>query len=144
MSSNPEWSLLLIGEPWAKMRPRISKAVKGRAPRTHQPPADKAAEEATRDAIRAQWYGGPIESNVRISARFYRATRGTVDLDNLLKHVLDAATGVLWVNDCQVTAYGPTELHLDRDYPRTEITIEVHTDATMVRDYDAATGRVRT
>lgn len=144
MNSSPAWSLSLTGEPWAKMRPRISKAVKGRPPRTHQPPADKAAEEATRDQIRNAWAIGPIEGNVRISAQFYRSTRGTVDLDNLLKHVLDAATGVLWVNDCQVTAYGPTELHLDRDNPRTEITVEVHQEATMVRDYDAATGRVRT
>lgn len=126
------------------MRPRISKAVKGRAPRTHQPPEDAAAEKATREQIQAAWTQEPLGCNVRVSAVFYRSTRGTVDLDNLLKHVLDAAAGVLFVNDCQVTAYGDVELHLDRDNPRTELAIEVHTGATMVRDYDPATGRVRT
>lgn len=134
---------MLTGEPWAKKRPRISAAVQGKARRTHQPADDRKAEEATREAIRKAWKQEPLGCNVRLSAAFYRSTRGTVDLDNLLKHVLDAATGVLWCDDCQVTAYGDVELHLDRDNPRTEIAIEVHSGATLLRDYDPATGRAR-
>lgn len=147
MSSSPGWSMQLSGEPWAKKRPRISAAVSGKARRTHQPADDRKAEEATRAEIARQWWElgfvRPLSGNVRLSAVFYRSTRGTVDLDNLLKHVLDAATGVLWVDDCQVTAYGVVELHLDRSNPRTEIAVQAHDTATMLRDYDPATGRVR-
>lgn len=130
------------------MRPRISKAVPGKPPRTHQPPEDARAEQATRDLLREQWsdagYAEPLEGNLRFSFWFFRSNRQTIDLDNLIKHVLDAAAGIVFVNDCQVTAYGDTEVHLDRDNPRTEIVVEPHESATLLRDYDAATGRVRT
>lgn len=133
-------------EPWAKQRPRISKAVKGRPPRTHQPPDDKKAEERTRELLREEWKaatGGapPLTRNVWVSARFYRSTRQVIDLDNLLKHLLDAATGICWVNDCQVTAYGTVELHLDRTNPRTWLRIGAADAATMLRHYDFETGR---
>lgn len=127
------------------MRPRISKPVAGKAPRTHQPPEDRKAEERTREFLQNYWNreGLPVFSdNVRVSAFFFRSNRQTIDLDNLLKHILDAATGVCWVNDCQVTAYGATELHLDREAPRTHIWVEPHTDASLLRAYDPSTGKV--
>lgn len=130
-------------EPWAKKRPRISKAVAGKAPRTHQPPDDKAAEDRTRKHLQKAWSRPPHEGNVQVSVFFFRASRQTVDLDNLLKHLLDAATGILWVNDCQVTAYGAAELHLDKEAPRTHLWVEPHLGASLLRAYDASTGKVR-
>ncbi len=135
--------MILPWEPWSKARPQISAAVKGRKPRTHQHPDDKKAEDRTRTFLRENYRGPLFEGNVRISFFFYRASRQVVDMDNLVKHVLDAAHGVLFVNDCQVTAYGPTELHLDREYPRTHLWIEPHDEASLRRDYDPGTGRAR-
>lgn len=143
MSSPDEWQLVLPWEPWSKMRPRISKAVAGKSRRTHQPKEDRDAEDRTREFLKANYPGPVLCTNVRLSVFFFRSSRQTVDLDNLLKHFEDAATGICWVNDCQVTAYGPTELHLDRDAPRTHVWIEPHTEATLLRDYDPETGRVR-
>lgn len=123
------------------MRPRISKAVAGKPPRTHQPKEDRDAEERTREFLRENYTGPVFTANVRLSGFFFRSSRQVVDLDNLFKHFEDAATGILWVNDCQVTAYGPSELHLDRDAPRSHIWIEPHTEASLLRSYDPATGK---
>jgi Holliday junction resolvase RusA-like endonuclease len=127
------------------MRPKISRARPGKSPRTHQHPDDKAAEVRTREFLQDDWdrYGvtSPFERNVEISAVFWRASRQVVDLDNLLKHLLDAATGVCWVNDCQVTRYGVIELRLDRDNPRTflQVRADVNVDR-LQRWYSATTG----
>lgn len=122
--------------PWSKKRPRISKLVPGKHPRTHQPADDKAAEKRTREFLEQNWKH-PIQSgNLRLSAMFYRPTRQIVDTDNLVKHLMDSATGVLWVNDAQVTAFGETELHLDRDNPRTEFWLESH-ETDMIRYFPA-------
>lgn len=130
--------MVMQGEPWAKKRPRISKG----GGRTHQPKDDRNAEDRTRTFLKQFWMGGIFTTNVTLGARFYRSHRGTVDLDNLLKHLLDAGTGILWVNDCQVTAYDHPEVHLDRDNPRTELWILPHVAATLIRVYDPETGRV--
>lgn len=112
--------IVLLGNPWAKKRPRISKPVAGKAPRTHQDRADKTAEGLTRAELQAAWPWQPLGGNVRLGVRFYRASRQIVDIDNLLKHLMDAAQGILWTNDCQVTAL-EVELELDRTNPRTEL-----------------------
>lgn len=133
--------MVLPWEPWAKVRPKISGAVRGKRPRTHQDPADKAAEERTRDYLRTTYEGPLFTTNVRLSVFFFRSSRQVVDTDNLIKHLQDAATGILWVNDCQITAYGPTELHLDRGAPRTHLWIEAHREASLLRHYDPETGK---
>lgn len=71
--------------------------------------------------------------NVALTAVFFRSSRQIIDLDNLLKHLMDSANGILWVNDCQVTSI-TTVLELDRESPRTWFELEAH-DTTMIRDY---------
>lgn len=123
--------LLIPVQPWAKKRPRISKG--GR--RTHQDPLDKAAEEKTREFLRSQWCDvhclAPLTKNVELQVVFYRRTRQVVDLDNLLKHLLDSGNGLLWGDDRQVTRY-VAELQVDATYPRTEVVLHDH-QTTMVR-----------
>lgn len=133
MNSPDEWTLTIPGTPWSKQRPRISKAVAGKSRRTHQPAADRNAEKQTRDYLQENWPHDPLTGNVWLTARFWRPTRQVVDLDNLVKHLQDAATGVLWVNDAQVTAI-TAALDLDRDNPRTEFWIEEHVTG-LTRDY---------
>jgi Holliday junction resolvase RusA-like endonuclease len=132
---------VLPWEPWSKMRPRISKARPGKPPRTHQDPEDKKAEDRTRGYLQEHYEGPLFGTNVRVSFFFFRSTRQVIDLDNLVKHFLDAAAGVVFVNDCQVTAYGPTEIHLDKDAPRSHVWIEAHTEASLRRQYDPETGK---
>lgn len=134
LSSASVWTLTIPWEPWAKKRPRISRPVKGRAPRTHQDPADKKAEERTREYLQEHWRAPKLYLNLGVTAVFFRSSRQVVDLDNLLKHLLDSANGLLWHDDCQVTSFGDTELRLDRDNPRTELTLFGH-ETEMLRDY---------
>jgi Holliday junction resolvase RusA-like endonuclease len=137
MSSADEWQLVLPWEPWAKIRPQVSRG----GHRTHQHPKDRAAEDRTRDFLRDNWKHPVLTTNVRLSAFFFRSSRQVIDQDNLLKHILDAASGICWVNDCQVTAYGVVELHLDREAPRTHIWVEPHDEASLLRHYDPDTGK---
>lgn len=71
--------------------------------------------------------------NVALTAVFYRSSRQVIDLDNLLKHLMDSANGILWINDAQVTMI-VAEARLDRDAPRTEFMLEPH-ETDMTRDY---------
>lgn len=81
------------------------------------------------------WPHAPLTENVCLTAVFYRASRQVVDADNLLKHLMDSAGGILWINDCQVTMI-VAELRLDRESPRTEFMLELH-DTDLTRDYSS-------
>lgn len=133
-----EWSegTVIPWQPHSKMRPRISRG----GGRTHQDPKDKAAEERTRGYLSEDVIERALPlltGNVSIAAVFYRASRQVVDLDNLLKHLLDCLNGIAFVDDKQVTRYNEVRLMLDRDNPRTEfwITSDYHT--SMKRGTDA-------
>jgi crossover junction endodeoxyribonuclease RusA len=83
-----------------------------------------AAEEYMDDCgllARQQKFGEPIEGNVAISMKFYRA-RKSGDLDNRIKVLLDALQGIAYADDKQVT-----ELHAyrfdDAKNPRVEVEI---------------------
>ena len=77
----------------------------------------------------------PFPGNVAIGCIFYRPNRQRIDVDNMLKHVCDAAKGILWDDDSQATAvFGVVEL--DADNPRTIVVIGHHT-STLERGSDA-------
>lgn len=131
-----EGGIVIPWQPHSKKRPRISRG----GARTHQDPADKAAEARTREYVRdeMQVRGLPIlTGNVHLVARFWRQTRQVVDLDNLLKHLLDSLNGVAYVDDCQITSYGEIRLDLDRENPRTEFYVLGSVMSTMLRGTDA-------
>lgn len=128
------FSLVIPGNPWPKRRPRISRPAAGRPPRTHQHPEDRNAEQYTREALITA--GAPLfTGNVQLKVTFYRASRQVVDLDNLEKHLLDAANGVLWRDDCQVTSK-VSRLELDREFPRTWLLVTRDRNTTMLRGSD--------
>lgn len=125
--------IIVTGNPHAKIRPRISKG--GR--RTHQDPRDAAAEKETRRQVAEQWGGHRLETgNLKLSALFFRKNRQIVDLDNLVKHLLDSCQGVVFVNDAQVTAYD-VDLFVDSEAPRTTFCFSPHS-TTMIRNYTPA------
>ncbi|MFI8976854.1 RusA family crossover junction endodeoxyribonuclease [Nocardia asteroides] len=121
---NPLYVITLPGDPHPKGRPSFGQ---GRA-FTRRVDLDAEAETAR---LLAATLPAPLEGNVAIACLFYRRTRRRVDADNLVKHVCDAANGVLWKDDSQVTAeLGVVEL--DRSNPRTVILLSRH-DSTMER-----------
>lgn len=114
------------GEPRSKARPRFSGNGHAYTP-TKQREAERILGSYLKSAFKK-----PYRLNVAVVCIFYRSTYLRVDTDNMLKHVLDAANGICWVDDYQVTGIiGLTEL--DKERPRTVIGFAQH-ESTLVRD----------
>lgn len=62
----------------------------------------------------------PIAEAVALVVRFYLPDRRRRDLDNLVKGVKDAMTGIVWVDDTQVCCELLSK-SLDASEPRTEV-----------------------
>lgn len=70
-------------------------------------------------------FAAPMTGNLFVLCLFYRPNRQRIDADNMMKHFLDSATGVCWVDDSQVTAQlGGVEFDAER--PRTVVAIGEH------------------
>jgi Holliday junction resolvase RusA-like endonuclease len=111
--------LVLDGEPATKSRPRFNR--NGRA---YKADADTEAEARTGWQFRRA-FRQPMVGNVAIGCVFFRPDRRQIDVDNMLKHVCDAANGIAWVDDAQITAvYGVAEL--DVEDPRTLVVVTKH------------------
>ncbi|MER7070949.1 RusA family crossover junction endodeoxyribonuclease [Terrabacter sp. NPDC000476] len=120
---------LIPGAPASKSRPRF-----GKGGRVYTTTEQRAAEDRTANILRES-FPEPFSGNVALACVFYRPDRQRIDADNMLKHVCDAANGVLWHDDSQVTAIvGIVELDADR--PRTLITVAPHL-TSMTRGTDA-------
>lgn len=89
----------IAGDPVPSVRPRFD----GRTKRTHHDRAYLDALEVLRyELLAGRKVAHPVADPVSVTAAFYRRTRGRVDVDNLVKTVLDAANKVLWLDDSQV------------------------------------------
>jgi Holliday junction resolvase RusA-like endonuclease len=120
--------VVVHGDPISKARPRFS----GKG---HAYTPSKTVEGEKR--IAARFYGIPkFTSNVAVACLFFRATRQRIDVDNLLKAVLDGGTRAkLWDDDSQVTALIGIVEH-DAANPRSIICVGEHV-STLTRG-DAA------
>jgi Holliday junction resolvase RusA-like endonuclease len=124
-------SRVIFGAPWSKSRPKFSR----RGGRAYTPQADVDAEARTRQLLQALFPEGPLTGNVSLACLFYRPNRQRIDVDNMLKHICDAATGVVWDDDSQCTGLvGVCEL--DPVTPRTVVAILPHA-SSMTRGTDA-------
>lgn len=123
-------AISIPGDPSAKPRARYTKAGV-----TYTPMKDRRAEARTAGYFRhLRRTQPPMTGNVAIACIFFRSNRQRIDDDNMLKHICDAATGVLWIDDSQVTAIvGIVEY--DTDLPRTLVAI-AHHQSTMTRGSD--------
>lgn len=112
------------GDPIPCPRPRVTK--RGNyMPKRYVEYRD-ALSEALGGRIEAKriecYFSRGIDSLFGLKAIFFRRGQRKADIDNLLKTVSDAATGIFWVNDSQVreqygrVIYGSTD-------PRVEIEI---------------------
>lgn len=81
-----------------KKRPRVTS--RG----TYMPPGYKDWQQETALLLRREWQDQPLAGHVAVAVTIYSRTKPRGDLDNLLGAILDAANGVLWGDDRQVTA----------------------------------------
>lgn len=120
--------VVIEGEPASKSRPRFTRT--GRVYRTKE---DVDAELRTAYHVRSL-FKEPWTGNIALGCVFFRPNKQRIDVDNMLKHVCDAANGIAWVDDSQVTAvYGVAEL--DSSYPRTILVFAQHR-STLLRGTD--------
>ncbi|MFD0209193.1 RusA family crossover junction endodeoxyribonuclease [Streptomyces hirsutus] len=125
--ASTSWGLVIPGEPATKSRPRFGNG------RTYKLEKDEEAEKATAWHLRRR-FRQPLTGNVALGCVFFRPDMRLIDVDNMIKHVCDAANGVVWVDDSQVTAvYGQAEL--DVDEPRTLVVVAPHM-STLLRGTD--------
>lgn len=120
--------IVIPGEPASKSRPRFTR--KGKPYRTKE---DVDAEQRTAAHIR-RVFPEPWTGNMAVGCVFFRPNKQRIDVDNMLKHVCDAANHIAWLDDSQITAlYGIAEM--DAAEPRTIIVFTTHT-SSLVRGSD--------
>lgn len=117
---------VIAGAPHSKFRHRHTKS--GRA---YMLASDRNAERETAFWLKRICHS-PLHGNLALGCVFFRPNRQRIDCDNMLKHVCDAANGVLWHDDSQVTTIlGVVEY--DPINPRTIVAIGQH-ESTLIRD----------
>lgn len=124
--------IVFDGEPVSKARPRF-----GGGGRVYTPAKQKAASDALSWKFREE-FSDPWKGNIAVGCIFYRSTMHRVDVDNMMKQVLDAANTICFLDDYQVTAQAGF-VELDREHPRTIIVFGRH-ESTM--DRSGGQGRV--
>ena len=111
--------VVIEGEPYSKARPRVNGS--GQVYNSGK----QAAQERELGHHLRRNFKEPVRHTVAVACFFYRSTRRRIDVDNLLKQVMDAANGICWYDDSQVTAQLGI-IELDPDNPRTVICIGEH------------------
>ena len=104
------------GRPIPKARPRLSRRGHVYTPRGTS--AWEADVGWTAKAAGVQ----PIEGEVSIDLEFNLPDRKRVDLDNLIKAVLDGLNGVAWGDDDQVCEIHATK-RIDQNWPGVQVCV---------------------
>jgi len=108
----------IFGNPVPKQRPRL-----GKGNRTFTPKKTKDWEKTVADYCGIATGGDGFECDVSVWIVFYRKDRVNVDLDNLIKAILDGMNKIAYDDDKQVV-----EIHAwlkyDRDNPRVEVKVK--------------------
>ena len=107
------------GQPLPKQRPRfVSKGWAYTAQRTRY--YEKNLQAAFAEAVGLFRSDGKSAFGLR--CRFYRSDLVRCDVDNLVKSIKDAATGVVWADDSQVVEVH-ARLYRKQEEPRVEVLI---------------------
>ena len=116
--------VVVEGDPISKARPRFSQG--GHA---YTPKKTILGEKAIAARV---CHVQHMHSNVAMACIFYRSTRQRIDVDNMMKAVLDGCTRAgIWDDDSQVTALVGVVEH-DKSRPRTVVAFGAH-QSTLTR-----------
>lgn len=128
-------SFTVPGQPIPKGRPRVFRGRAITPPRTHVYERSvqlcALAELGRLKRARRVW---PLDAEYVVACAFYMQDARRVDVDNLLKSVLDAGNGVLWSDDSRVCG-ATVARKIDRERPRLEVVVDV------IEATDAGRGR---
>lgn len=91
-TTNPDWTIVIEQSLFSKARPRMTKSG-----HTYMPKEYKEAQRLMREQLREQWTIAPLECPVRIHLEMRGEGRG--DPDNIIGAFLDAAVGIVFVDD---------------------------------------------
>lgn len=115
-----EYTIVYAGQPMPAKRPRFD----SRSRRSYNDKGYQAVLDDFAAFIVKQWGGVFLEGPIKLVASFYRKDERHVDLDNLLKTVMDACQiAGIYKNDSQITTVLAMK-GLDKDNPRTEFTLQ--------------------
>lgn len=119
--------IVLDGDPMSKARSRFA-----RKSGAYTPPSVREAENRWIDRLSGI---EPFSGNVAVACIFVRGSSQRIDVDNMLKLVMDACTRAkVWRDDSQVTGVAAVE-ELDPHEPRSVLALAPHT-STMRRGTD--------
>lgn len=89
---SPDYEIVIQQPLFSKARPRLT-----RTGHAYMPAPYKAAQAVMRKQIKQQWKQGPLEGP--LSLCMYVSGEGRGDLDNIAGAFMDAAQGILFVDD---------------------------------------------
>lgn len=114
-------SLTLTGEPLSTQH-IYRYACRGNHPAMYMTAAGKTRKEQYQWEARSQYRGKPFTGRLSVTLALHFGTKRRKDADNYCKLVLDALTGVVWVDDEQIDELKIVKKY-DRERPR--VVIEV-------------------
>lgn len=78
----------------------------------------------------------PVDGPVRLAVKFFRDSAHRCDIDNLTKSVQDALNGIAYRDDSQIVEVVASKA-IDRERPRTEVTVFPLVPLTLTVDAEA-------
>lgn len=82
----------------------------------------KVLKESYQWQIKSQYKGKPITKDVDLRVELFFGDKRIRDIDNYNKLLLDACTGILWVDDSQIQSLLIIK-NFDKKNPRAELTL---------------------
>jgi crossover junction endodeoxyribonuclease RusA len=91
--------------------------------------SNKIREQAWMDEVKSaaqgSWVDPPIDGEVAVFVTYFHPGAWKLDLDNMAKPIIDAITGVVWVDDKQLVDLHPARRDLDGRYKVSGISMVV-------------------
>src|SRR5689334_17492242 len=98
---------------------------------SYMTPDGRTLKESYQWQARSQYREAPLKGPLTIAVTLFHGTRRKHDIDNYSKVVLDALTGVVWVDDSQIEEM-TVRRGYDKENPRIEITA---LDVSLIKPY---------
>lgn len=116
-------TIIFTGEPQSTQHAYAS-SCRGGFPSVYMRPVAKNLKTAYEWEAKMQWRDGKLAVPFAVTLRFYHKTNRKQDIDNFNKLVLDACTGIIWLDDSLIE-----EMHIfkavDKEYPRVEMVVHI-------------------